>query len=55
MEGVTEGVVSGGQTAAEIKDKMSRLVGRYPAVFEGLGLAKVDPIHIAVDPKMKPV
>ena len=55
LEKVNEGVVSGGQSAAEIKDKMSSLVGRYPAVFEGLGLAKVDPIHIAVDPKVKPV
>ena len=52
---VKEGVVSGGQTAVEIKDKMSDIVNRYPAVFEGLGLAKVDPIHIAVDPKVKPV
>ena len=53
--GVKEGVVSGGQTEVEIKDTMSGIVNRFPAVFEGLGLAKVDPIHIAVDPKVKSV
>ena len=35
LEKVNEGVVSGGQTAAEIKDKMLGVVGRYSAVFEG--------------------
>ena len=51
----TEGVISGGETQQEIDRKMTDLVAKYADVFKGLGLAKVEPIHIQVDPDVKPV
>ena len=51
----TEGRISGGQTAVEIERKMAGIVAKYPAVFDGLGRAKVNPIHIEVDPEVKPI
>ena len=51
----TEGIISGGQTAAENERKIARILAKYPAVFDGLGLAKVEPIHIEVDPDIRPI
>ena len=50
-----EGIISGGQTAAEIERKIAGIAAKYPAVFDGLGLAKVEPIHIEVDPDIRPI
>jgi transposase InsO family protein len=52
---VKEGEVSGGQTQQEIDCRMKEITAKHSAVFEGLGRAKVDPIHIEVDPNIKPV
>ena len=49
------GEVSGGQTQDQITHKMERLVGQFSSLFEGVGRAKVDPIHIYMDPTCKPV
>jgi hypothetical protein len=49
------GVVSGGETQDEITNNMERLVGQFPELFRGVGRAKVDPIHIFMDPNTKPV
>ena len=51
----TEEIISGGQTAAEIERKIAGIAAKYPAVFDGLGLAKVEPIHIEVDPDIRPI
>ena len=48
-------IVSGGQTQAEIDKKMEDIVKKTPEVFEGLGKAKVEPVHIEIDPNVKPV
>ena len=49
------GIISGGQTQAVIDEKMKTIVAKYPSVFDGLGLAKVEPIHIKIDKNAKPV
>ena len=43
---IKEGVVSGGQTQEEIDKDMEVLVDGYPELFQGIGKAKVEPIHI---------
>ena len=40
--------MSGGQTQAEIDATMDQITTEHAAVFEGMGRAKVDPIHIQV-------
>ena len=54
-EQVKEGEVSGGQTQQEIDSSMEEITAKHPAVFKGLGRDKVEPIHIEVDPNIKPV
>ena len=49
------GVVSGGQTQAEITSNMTMLVDKFTDLFTGVGRAKVDPIHIFMDPNVKPI
>ena len=49
------GVVSGGETQEEINTNMDRLLGRLTELFKCVGRAKVDPIHIYMDPNTKPV
>ena len=34
---------------------MKMLVAKFPGVFQGIGLAKVNPIHIKVDHNVKPI
>ena len=46
MEQVKKGKVSGGQTQKEIDSSMKEITAKHPAVFKGLGRAKVEPIHI---------
>ena len=55
VEAPIEGVISGGETQQEIDRKMTDLVAKYADVFKGLGLARVEPIHVQVDPDVKPV
>ena len=50
-----EGIVSGGQTQAEIDASMDKITAEHAAVFEGMGRAKVDPIHIQVKEGARPV
>jgi hypothetical protein len=52
---VNTGTVSGGQTQREINRKMASITGKFPDLFTGLGRAKVEPVHIEVDPKVKPI
>ena len=49
------GVISGGQTQEEIDLLMTELVKPYQQVFQGIGVAKVEPVHIEVDNSVKPV
>ena len=49
------GVISGGQTQEEIDLLMTELVKPYEQVFQGIGVAKVEPVHIEVDSSVKPV
>ena len=52
---VNRGTVSGGQTQQEISRKMASITAKFPDLFTGLGRAKVEPVHIQVDPKVKPI
>ena len=52
---MSEGIISGGQTQQQIDEKMNHIISKYPKVFKGLGCAKVEPIHIEIDPNVKPV
>ena len=48
-------VISAGMKQEEINLKIESLVEKYKSVFKGLGRAKVEPVHIEVDPSVKPV
>ena len=48
-------MVSGGQTQQEIDRHMEGITDKMPELFQGLGLAKVEPVHIDVDSKVKPI
>ena len=50
-----EGIVSGGQTQEEIEKAMKDIVDRHQKLFQGLGRAKVDTVHIDIDETVKPV
>ena len=52
---VKTGIVSGGQTQREIDIKIENITDKFPALFTGLGQAKVELVHIEVDPRVKPV
>ena len=52
---VKTGIVSGGQTQREIDRKMESITNEFPDLFTGLGRAKVEPMHIEVDQKVKPI
>jgi len=49
------GTVSGGQTQSEINQNMKNLTDKYETLFEGLGKAKIEPVHIEIDPKYNPL
>ena len=51
----TEGIISGGQTQNQIDLSMEALVKEYKDLFEGIGLAKVPPIHIHMEKDARPV
>jgi hypothetical protein len=49
------GIVSGGQTQQEINRHMVEITDKFPELFTGLCRAKVEPVYIEVDPKVKPI
>ena len=49
------GPVSGGQSQQEIDRKMKSITDKFPSLYTGLGRAKVEPVHIEVDKKVKPI
>ena len=42
----TSGVVSGGESQVQIDAKMEALDEEFQILFQGIGKAKIDPIHI---------
>ena len=50
-----ESIVSGGQTQEEIGKAMKDIVDRHPKLFQALGRAKVDHVHVDIDETVKPV
>ena len=52
---VKTGVVSGGQTQEEINRVMEKITEKFPDLFKGLGRARVQPVHIEVNPRVKPI
>ena len=52
---VVTGPVSGGQTQQEIDRHMKEITDKFPKLFIGLGRAKVAPVHIEIDPKVRPI
>ena len=51
----TTGVISGGQTQGEIDSEMAKIANKHSVVFEGMGRAKVEPIHITMKEDAIPV
>ena len=49
------GIISGGQMQEEIDLWMTELVKPLQKVFQGIGAAKVEPVHIEVDKTVKSV
>ena len=54
-EPIKEGIVSGGQTQAEIDASMDAIAKEYAEIFEGMGRADVEPIHIQMKEGAIPV
>ena len=52
---IQEGIVSGGQTQAQIDATMKEIVEEHSEVFKGMGRAKVPPIHIQLKEGAIPV
>ena len=49
------GTVSGGETQAQIDRQMEKMMTEYKELFEGIGKAKIDPIHIYTKKGRTPV
>ena len=49
------GIVSGGQTQAEIDKTMEQITEEHSEIFKGMGGAKVDPIHIQIKEGAVPI
>ena len=45
---IKEGIVSGGQTQAQIDTTMEELASKQASFFEGMGRADTKPIHIEI-------
>ena len=54
-DAITSGIVSGGQTQAQIDATMKQIVEDHRPVFQGMGRAKVPPIHIQVKEDARPI
>ena len=50
-----EAIISGNQTQDEINNKMETIMNKYKTFFQGLGRAKVEPIHIETDRLVKAI
>ena len=48
-------IVSGGQSQEEIDKTMNALVRRYHLLFNGIRVAKIEPIHIEIKKNVCPV
>ena len=46
---------STGQGQREIEEQMEQIIRPHEQVFTGIGVAKVDPVHIEIDKSVKPV
>ena len=40
---------------AKVQEDMERITEGFPKLFQGIGRAKVEPIHIHIDKNVKPV
>ena len=49
------GPISGGEDQGEIDRNVNDIVNNYGQLFTGIGRAKVEPVHIDVDPAVKPM
>ena len=49
------GPVSGGEEQVVIDKNVKEIVNKYEQLFTGIGRAKVEPVHIDVDPAVKPI
>ena len=38
-------VVSGGETQEQIDQNINKMIDKFPELFEGIGKAKVSPVH----------
>ena len=54
-QGAKTGIASGGHTQEQIMASMFETTARFPELFTGVGRAKVEPIHIYMDPSVKPI
>ena len=52
---IKKGIVSDDKTQAQIDQDMEQIVAEHQEIFQGMGRAKVDPIHIHMDPTAVPV
>ena len=52
---ITTGVVSGGKDQTEIDADMAAIADRHQAVYEGMGRARVEPIHIQMKEGAVPI
>ena len=48
------GMISGGEEQMVIDINVKEIVSKYDQLFTGIGRAKVEPVHIDVDPAVKP-
>jgi hypothetical protein len=48
------GLISGGEEQVGIDRNVKEIVHKYDQLFTGIGRAKVEPVHIDVDPEVKP-
>ena len=54
-EGQKQGIVSGGQTQEKLEGVVQDILKQHQAVFQGIGVAKVDPVHIEINEEIKPM
>ena len=52
---VKTGVVSEGKTQEQIDKRMQEVMAKHPGLFEGMGRAKTEPIHIKMKENVAPI
>ena len=55
QEPIKDGIVSGGQTQSQIDAKMDEIAEKHASVFQGMGRANTEPIHIEIEDDAIPV